>query len=114
MNNKTNSAKSMYTIVGIIVFAALAYFFFAPAAPQSDSLLQAEKNSDPDSSASATRILSLLNQVESLRINTTIFKSEAYRSFIDYTVEIPVIPIGRPNPFAPLPGAPAITPPPTR
>lgn len=99
----------MYTIIGIVIFSALAYFFFAPAAPQSSSLLQAEKDSDPDSSASANRILSLLNQVESLRIDATLFQNPAYLSLIDYTVDIPETPVGRPNPFAPLPGESAFS-----
>lgn len=98
----------MYTIAGIIIFAAMAYFMFAPAAPQSDSLLQAEQQSDPESNARAQRVLSLLNQIESLRIDTTVFDGEAYQSLIDYTVPVPELVVGRPNPFAPLPGAPAL------
>ena len=111
MNTKPSSHKSMYTIAGIIIISAAAYFMFAPAVPQTDSLLQADPT-NAEGNASSARVLSLLGQIKSLRIDTSIFKSEAYQSLRDYSVDIPELDVGRPNPFAPLPGtvvAPPVT-----
>ena len=49
-----------------------------------------------------TRVLSLLNQINSLKIDTSIFNSLVYRSLVDYSITIPEQNVGRPNPFAPI------------
>ncbi len=49
-----------------------------------------------------TRTIQLLNQVNSLTLDTEFFETPAF-SFTSYEVEIPDQPVGRPNPFAPLP-----------
>jgi len=48
--------------------------------------------------------LSLLNQMKFFRIDATLFKDPAYLSLLDYSVTISPQGVGRPNPFAPIPG----------
>ena len=57
------------------------------------------------------QVLALLNQMQSLKINTSLFKDPGYNTLIEHPVVIPPVTVGRPNPFAPLPGfaAPAGT-----
>lgn len=50
-------------------------------------------------------VLSLLNRINSLKIDTSIFSSLIYQSLVDFSVEIPPQNVGRPNPFAPIPGS---------
>ena len=87
-------------IIGVVVLA-IVYFYFSGSAPVTDSISTLQTQS---ANAVGTRILSLLNQIKSLHIDTSIFKDPAYQTLVDYSVEIPPLPVGRPNPFAPIPG----------
>ena len=104
MKNQPTSKKSIITIVVIVVVAALAYFYFSGGStPAPSGLVQSQALG---SANVGTRVLSLLNQIRSLKIDTSIFKGAAYRSLMDYTVAIPEVEVGRPNPFEPIPGMP--------
>lgn len=97
-----NSKKTIIAAIIAIIVLAIVYFYFSNSAPvESVSSLQTQS-----ASVVGTRVLSLLNQIKSLRIDTSIFKSPAYGTFVDYSVAIPELPVGRPNPFAPIPGLP--------
>lgn len=92
-------------IVVVLLLGAAVYFYYSGAkAPESETL---EVN--PEVQASAARVLLLLNQIKSLRIDPAIFKSAEYQALFDNTVEIAPLPVGRANPFAPLPGLPLNT-----
>ncbi len=49
-------------------------------------------------------VLGLLNQIQSLKIDSSIFRSAVYKSLQDFSVEVPPEGVGRDNPFAPFPG----------
>ena len=94
--------KTLIGIVIILIIAAGIYFYTSSSSPSSSSggLLQAEAS--PEASAAAARVLTLLNQIRSLRIDRTLFSDPAYQTLRDYSVPIPAVGVGRPNPFAPL------------
>ena len=104
MNTPKKSNKTL--ISGIIIVCAVAvsiYMFSKNSAPSgSDSLLQSQAT--PQANAASARILNLRRQIESLKIDTTIFKNPLFVNLKDYTVEIPEVGVGRANPFAPIPG----------
>jgi hypothetical protein len=108
MNTSTSSStKNLLISVGIILAAVLGYYVFSPDfSSNSDSLLQ---ESSQDNLAGA-QVLSLLNQIGSLQIDANFFKGAAFTSLQDYSVAIPPQTVGRPNPFAPLPGLKSVTP----
>ena len=102
---KTQSSSHKSIIGAVVIFGALAlgYFYFSGNKPvATDSLLQA--NATPEANVVSSRILNLLNQIRTLKIDTSIFKDPAYQSLVDYSVSIPPVDVGRPNPFAPIPG----------
>lgn len=108
MNNiphKPGSLKNTIIMVSIVVVAFLLFFYFSGKDTPEGTLTLDQ--SSPQSSADAARILNLLNQIQSLRIDTSLFKATAYQTLVDYSVTIPEVPVGRPNPFAPLPGVSA-------
>jgi len=83
------------------------YFYFTGEPQDSSSGLTSEGISDPQVAqqvASADRILSLLNQVNSINIDPEFFKSTVFRSLFDRAVNVPEQPVGRKNPFVPIPG----------
>lgn len=99
---KNQSSKNSWLIITVIIVLSITvyYLFFAGSAPASNSLLQAQ----PEGELVGAQVLSLLNQIQSLRIDSTFFQSPAYQSLVDYTVPIPAENVGRANPFAPIPG----------
>ena len=95
--------KTYGAIVIVILVFTLVYFYMSGG---SSSALD---NSGTLSAGSAygsvgSSELSLLNQVRSLKIDTALFKDPVFLSLQDYSVAIPTENVGRPNPFAPLPG----------
>jgi hypothetical protein len=103
MKQQPKSKKTIIAVVVGIVVLAIIYFYFSGESPAtSNSSLQLQ--SSAQETLVGARVLSLLNQINSLRIDTSIFKTKEYESLTDYAVDIPEIPVGRANPFAPLPG----------
>ncbi len=95
--------KTTIIIIGMIVVAGAAYFYFMGGKPTDSGSLAVEDN--PEVELAASRVFSLLNQIKSLKIDGSLFKSQAYQTLRDYTVLIPPQNVGRANPFAPLPGS---------
>jgi hypothetical protein len=78
-----------------------AFFYWngnrLPAGPGSLQVAGADANI-------GANVLKLLNQIKSLKIDTTLFENKAYQTLQDNTVQIPPVSVGRQNPFAPIPG----------
>lgn len=109
MNTQKSSKKSIIIIVIIVIVAIIGYFYYSGKNQSSDTSLLASAPNAADQAVGA-RVLLLLNQIQSLHIDTTIFKNPAYQALQDYTVSIPTLNVGRYNPFAPLPGLPMSAP----
>jgi hypothetical protein len=101
MNNQKKSKKNMFIIIGMLAVAGIAYFYYSGSNSQTASSFN--QTTDEGQQAGAM-VLNLLNQIQSLKIDNSLFKDPAYLTLQDYTVQIPEIPIGRTNPFAPLSG----------
>lgn len=100
--NKTmpKSNPKIGIIVGVVVIIlTLVYFYTQGGSSSSNSLLV---SSSAGTIGSAE--LSLLNQLSSLKLDTKIFRDPVYLSLQDYSVQVPTQNVGRPNPFAPIPG----------
>ena len=102
MKTQSSSKKTVISAGVIVILLAAIYLFSKNTPVSSDKLLQPQAT--PEANAASSRILNLRRQIESLKIDTALFKDPAYMSLQDYTVEIPEISVGRPNPFAPIPG----------
>jgi len=98
--NKTSSNKSWVWILIIIVVVLIAYFYFYGNSTPS-SLVSSTNSADASVGA---QVLRLLNQTNNLKIDTSVFNDPGYKTLRDYSVSIPAVNVGRPNPFAPLPG----------
>ncbi len=103
MNTPKKSLKSIIIIVGIIIVALIAYFYYEGSKPAANSVLVSSA-ADIDAQQVGVRVLNLLNQIQSLRIDTTLFSDPSYQTLRDYSVAIPQQNVGRSNPFAPIPG----------
>ena len=106
MNNQPSSKKNLWIAVAVIVLAAVGYFYYKGVSSGSSSSAGVVEQG-PDTSTVGSQVLSLLSQIKSLKIDTSLFGDPAYQTLRDYSVPIPSVPVGRLNPFAPLPGLPA-------
>lgn len=103
MNNQPSSIKKWILIGGVAVIAIVMYFYFNGKTKVEDTNGVAVV---PTSGVAAdeSQVLSLLNQIRSLHIDSQLFQDPSYTALIDYSVRIPEQGVGRPNPFAPLAG----------
>jgi hypothetical protein len=97
MNNTSSKNKSWIWVLVIVIIAGLAYYFYSNSTPT--PLVSASSDTVVD-----TQVISLLNQISTLQIDSSIFNDPGYKTLRDYSVAIPSDNVGRPNPFAPLPG----------
>ena len=109
MNTQPHN-KTWIWVTVIIIAAAIGYFYFyGSSTPPTTGLVQ----SGAAGSAIGSDVLTLLNQIQSLNIDTSIFSDSGYNTLRDYSVAIPSVNVGRPDPFAPIPGFSATPPPAT-
>lgn len=101
MNTQKTSKKPYIIIAVIVVIAVIVYFYYQGTITPASTTLSATDIADQ---AVGAQVLNLLHEITSLKIDTSIFKDPAYLTLRDYTVLIPSLPVGRVNPFAPLPG----------
>lgn len=109
MNNKDKSSKTTLIIIIVIVILAVGYYFYtsgdsASTVDPNSSLVTMQDPNFNETQVVGARVLSLLNQISSLKIDASLFEGATYKSLVDYTISIPEQNVGRPNPFAPLPG----------
>ncbi len=102
MNNPKSSNKQYYIIGGIVVVALVAYFYWQGNTTSTGTATLDQTNAD--NQVVGVKVFSLLNEIKSLKIDSTLFSDTAYMTLKDYSVEVPTLPVGRPNPFAPIPG----------
>ncbi len=100
-----SSKKNIIIIVVLILLAGGAYFYFSGTPTDSSSSLEPEITPEAAASvAEAARVLSLLNQINSIHIDTKFFESTVFKSLVDNMVVVPEQNVGRTNPFIAVPG----------
>ena len=104
MNTQKSSKKTVITIIIIVAISLIAYFYYQGMTPVSSVSLETTQ-ATTDAQVAGSRVLGLLNQIRSLKIDTSVLQDQVYMSLKDYSVPIPQENVGRQNPFAPLPGS---------
>jgi len=100
--NTTKPSKMPYVILAIIVaIAALIYFYLTGNTTSESQTLQELSTANQVEGA---QVLSLLNEISSLKIDNSFFNNPSYKTLRDYSVQIPALSVGRPNPFSSVPG----------
>lgn len=94
--------KENKVLTGIIVAVVLVVGgYFAYGTGSSDELLTTTDAGTPTSQVSK-ELLSVLANLKSISLDTSIFTDPAFLSLSDFGTTIPLEPVGRDNPFAPL------------
>ena len=90
----------------VIVVAVGAWYFLGGDSGTPEEGLVTETFTSPASEADRDLVATLL-ELRSVSLDGAVFSDPIFRSLKDFGSEIIPEPVGRPNPFAPLPGAPA-------
>ena len=102
MGKILSSKKNLIiSIVVVVVLLVAAYWYFVGSAPAPTPILSSSAPATSDT------LLTTLNQLKSLTLDSSVLSLPTFNSLKDNTVVLPTIASGRPNPFAPLP---ALTP----
>lgn len=100
--NTQKSSKMPYLVVTLItVIAVFIYFYWSGSKTPESLTLEGINGANMEV---GVKVLNLLNEIKSLKIDNSFFKDNSYKTLRDYSVQIPVLPVGRPNPFSLLPG----------
>jgi len=86
-------------IVIALIIVAFAWFGLSDRTPTSSSLLTSQSRSD--NIVIDQEILSVLLDMRSIRLDSSIFENAAFASLRDFGRDIIPEPVGRTNPFAP-------------
>jgi len=96
-NTQSHSNKTWIGLVIIVVVAGIAYFYMSGSSANVSNSTLSSSNA-----AVGAQVLGLLGQIQSLKIETGFFADATFKTLRDFSVPIPAVNVGRPNPFAPL------------
>lgn len=98
-----NSLKKILIFILLVLLIVVIYSLVAPKPKINGSLSTTSNNYDDQLSADTQAILTLLQSVSNIRLDTSIFSRPSYLSLEDQSKQIPVDQNpGRINPFAPI------------
>lgn len=99
----SSSTKTVIIFIAILLIGVLMYFYTLGGANDSSisSLEGQGMIGNEDSQIIGARVLSILNQINSIKIDKTIFDNPIYSILLDHSVEIPPQNVGKVNPFKP-------------
>ncbi len=86
---------------GLLITVFFGYSYFFGGGGGTGPLIAP---SSPVAQSAGSDLLPILLNLKSLRLEGSVFDDPTFQSLENFGVEIPVEPLGRKNPFAPLPG----------
>jgi len=89
-------------IIVVIIIALLAFYGMSNGSGTSNSLISST-NARTDTVVNDRELLQLLTDMRKINLEGHIFESPAYTSLQDFSRSIVPEPVGRQDPFAPLP-----------
>jgi hypothetical protein len=96
--------KTSLVIFSVILLLFGGYYYWSTSSTSENAgQLTTESSSAAASSLAGREILAALRELRSLRIDSSVFESAVYKSLVDYTIATTSEPLGRLDPFAPLP-----------
>ena len=109
--------KTILIALAVIALAGLAYMYFRGTDVPTDSSLVYDNTATAEPFVAGQEILGALEELRRLRIDTTFFDNNVFKSLVDLSSATTSEPIGRPDPFESLPkkktdtsGVPSIIP----
>lgn len=98
--------RKLISILGLVIIVGAGYFvvaqYISVAHGQSD--LVSTGQGSMGASADGAQVLSLLNTLNGIRLDSKIFSDPNFLSLQDWSVSIAQQEVGRPNPYLPVSG----------
>jgi hypothetical protein len=95
--------KKLLIAGGLVLAGAVYYFFFSGGGtPAEDNPLLSSVSESPADAIVGRDLLSVLAELKSTKIDSSIFNDPVWKSLKDFSIEIAPQPIGRKNPFLPF------------
>lgn len=91
--------KSLAAVVIIVVLGVGGYFAYRSS---SNEALLSSTGTATETSQVSRELLLTISDLKTITLDNSIFTDEAFVSLVDFRVDIPLQPVGRDNPFAPL------------
>ncbi|MDE2213045.1 MAG: hypothetical protein KGJ34_00720 [Patescibacteria group bacterium] len=89
-------------IVCLLIVGALWWWWQGSSAPSTPLSSTATV-----SGTSGSNLLTALSNLQAVKLDDAIFSNPEFQSLTDFGITIPIEPVGRIDPFAPLPSTPA-------
>jgi hypothetical protein len=108
MQSLLTSQKNIVVVVLLVILLGGGYYFFMRSPKASVGALGGVSAADAAISNSDEQdLINQLLQLQSLKLDESIFTDPSFTSLTDYTQTIAPEPVGRSNPFLPVGVAPA-------
>lgn len=95
----SSTLKKLLIGLGIVVVSSGVYFLYSS---QSDTEVVAYAPVSGDVKIKTEKILNDIQRVDGYITSVEVFEDPRFTSLIDYSVSIPDVETGRPNPFQPI------------
>ncbi len=95
--------KNLLLFIGIVAVLFIGYSVFF--GNKETEVLTRAQATDTGESVVGRELLSTLLELRSITLDEKIFGDEVFRTLVDFSQPILPLPVGRENPFAPLPGS---------
>ena len=97
----SNTTKIVIAVVigGALLVGAYLLFFNT-----NSSSAVTETSNDASANSAEVTFLNLATQAEAITFDTSILSDPRFTSLIDTSTNVVPVPVGRPDPFAPVPG----------
>jgi hypothetical protein len=89
----------------IVVLAALSWYLLSSSSPAPILTTSSSSSGSPSAESSDQQLVSTLLALRAVSLSGTIFQDPAFTSLADFSTSIVPEPVGRTDPFAPLPHA---------
>ncbi|HEY4511054.1 MAG TPA: hypothetical protein VJG29_01640 [Candidatus Paceibacterota bacterium] len=93
--------KNKLALAGAVALIILIGAYLAFRGGNNEELLQSTESGQLSSPVSRELLLTL-SDLRNVTLDESLFSDPSFRSLVDFGVEIPLQPVGRRNPFAPL------------
>lgn len=90
--------KILLAVIAVVVLGGALYFNLSG---DNGALLQSTQSGDISSPVSR-ELLVTLSDLKNVTLSQSVFEDPSFKSLVDFGIEIPLQPVGRRNPFAPL------------
>lgn len=95
----TPGIKIVFFVLAVAALLFIGFLIFTGQDAQDDEVLVSQK---ADQGEAVGELLSVLDNLKRIQIDTTVFDSEMFRALRDFSVTLTPLPSGRANPFSPL------------